>query len=62
MRHYAEETLSGRAEDGEKMPASFCSANLEATEASVGSNHAFYLALGFHGIYTSECWVKCLGK
>jgi hypothetical protein len=26
--------------------------------AYVGSDQAFYLAMGFEVIYTSECWVK----
>lgn len=31
---------------------------LGATTAYVGSEQAFYLALGFRVIFTSECWVK----
>lgn len=31
---------------------------LGATTAYVGSDQAFYLAIGFKWVYTSECWVK----
>jgi GNAT superfamily N-acetyltransferase len=33
-------------------------AELGASVAYVGSDQAFYLAMGFEVIYTSECWVK----
>jgi GNAT superfamily N-acetyltransferase len=35
---------------------------LGATVAYVGSDQAFYLAMGFEVIYTSECWVKYIDE
>lgn len=35
-------------------------ATLGAQEAFVGSDQAFYLALGFEVVYTSQCWLKYL--
>ncbi|MBM3134556.1 MAG: GNAT family N-acetyltransferase [Chloroflexi bacterium] len=36
-------------------------ASLGATVAYVGSDQAFYRAIGFEKVYHSECWVKHLG-
>ncbi len=36
-------------------------AALGATVAYVGSDQAFYRAIGFEKVYHSECWVKHLG-
>ena len=37
-----------------------CCGGLGATVAYVGSDLAFYVALGFDKIYTSQCWTKTL--